>query len=173
MTAIPIPSRLYLDTSVIVATISSGDPFNGQCTAYCTALARNNSTIYFSQLLRLEYAQFIRKVATDSQYAIPQNLFQQYQLRDFGKNLMVRHNWMNFMTGQFDTLLATFYSVRELPLRPLILRQSNSLMSFHSIESYDAAHVATALQEGIHDLATTDEKFAARVTSGLRVHLIR
>jgi len=173
VTATPIPPKVYLDTSVIVATISSGDPFNVPCQTYCAALARNDSMIYFSQLLRLEYAQFIRKLATDSKNAVPQHLFQQYQLKDFGKNMMVRHQWTKFMMTQFDVLLGTFYRVRELPIQPPILRQSNDLMSLHNIESYDAAHVATALREGVHDLATTDTKFAARVTSGLKVHLIR
>ncbi len=45
-------------------------------------------------------------------------------------------------------------------------------MALHSMESYDAAHVATALQERVFDLATTDKKFA-RVTSGLKIHMIQ
>lgn len=173
MTATPIPSRVYLDTSVIVATISSGDPFNLPCTAYCAALIANNSRIYFSQLVRLEYAQFIRTVATDEKKVLPAHLFQQYQLKDYGKDMMVRHRWTAFMIGEFDALLARFYSVQEFPIRPPILRQCNGLMSLHSIKSYDAAHLATALSERIPVLATTDKDFATRVSSGLVMYLIR
>ncbi len=169
--AVPIPSKVYLDTSVIVAAISSGDPHYLACSTYCTALANNNSTIYFSQLLRLEYAQFIRKLATDATYALPSSIYQQYQLQDFGTNMMIRHQWMRFLMSQFDALVATFYTVRELPVGKEIPPHSIQLMSLHGLESYDAAHMATALREKVPDLATTDRKFS-RAASGLRIHLI-
>ncbi|MCA1725932.1 MAG: PIN domain-containing protein, partial [Thermomicrobia bacterium] len=71
----------------------------------------------------------------------------------------------------FDALLGTFYRVFELPLRKQIWQQSIDLMSLHGLESYDAAHVATALRAGLNDLATVDGKFAR--VSGLNVHIVR
>jgi len=58
-----------------------------------------------------------------------------------------------------------------LPLRKPLWQQSIDLMSLYGLESYDAAHVATALQAGLSDLATVDGKFAR--VSELHVHIIR
>jgi len=64
VTAILAFSDIYLDTSIAAAAISSGDPHSAACMAFCAHLAQDNTTVYFSQLLRLEIAQFIRKLAT-------------------------------------------------------------------------------------------------------------
>ncbi len=171
MIAILAFSDIYLDTSVVAAAISSGDPHSVACTTFCGRLARDNVRVYFSQLLRLEIAQFIRKLATDPRSVVSPSLYQQYQLRDFGTDSGIRQQWMQFGMAQFDALLGTFYRVFELPLRKQIWQQSIDLMSLYGLESYDAAHVATAFRAGLSDLATVDGKFAR--VSGLHVHTIR
>lgn len=111
MTATFVFSDIYLDTSIVAAAISSNDPHAVSCTTFCTQLARDNVTVHFSQLLRLEIAQFIRKLATDPRSFVPPSLYQRYQLRDFCTDSGVRQQWMHFGMAQFDALLGTFYRV--------------------------------------------------------------
>ncbi|HEY8293619.1 MAG TPA: PIN domain-containing protein [Thermomicrobiales bacterium] len=169
MTAQVLPSDMYLDSSVIVAAIIGGDPHSAGCTRYCADLATNNSAIYFSELVRLEVAHVIRRLATTN--AAPQRLHEQYRLSHFSTNPAVRREWMQFGMAEFETLLRTFFVVYEVPYRKVIWRQALQLMSLHNLRSYDAAHIATALVTGVPDFASVDSDYVR--VSGLRVHLIR
>lgn len=169
MTPPDLPSNIYLDSSVVVAAIIGGDPHSVACKQYCADLAANNSAIYFAQLLRLEVAHVVRRIAATN--VVPLHLQQEYQLSQFNTNFMIRQQWMRFGIGEFETLLRTFYVVYELPYRRQIWRQALEMMSLYNLKSYDAAHVATALRAGLHDFATVDGDYSR--VSGLQIHIIR
>lgn len=166
----PIPSDVYLDSSVILASIIQGDPHSVACVQYCSDLAANNSAVYFSQVLRIEVAHVIRSLATRS--ATPISVQQQFQLSRFNSDMLVRQQWMTFGMRQFENLLKTFYIVYELPIRKRIQQQSIKLMSLHNLDSHDAIHIATAHRNAIPDFAAVDGDFS-RVTGMIRIHIIR
>lgn len=163
------PSDVYLDSSVIVAAIIGGDPHSAACTQYCANLAANNTAIYFSELVRLEVAHVIRRIATTS--AAPQHLNAHYRLSRFNSDSMVRQEWMQFGLTEFESLLQTFFVVYEVPYHRAVWQQAFSLMSLYNLRSYDAAHIATALITRVSDFASVDSDYTR--VSGLRIHIIR
>jgi len=72
-------SDVYLDSSLVVAATIAGIPHSDACTAFCSRLIADNSHIFFSQILRLEIAEAVRKLATRAQ--LPEDIRQEYQLR--------------------------------------------------------------------------------------------
>lgn len=169
MTTQPLPSAVYLDSSVFVAAIIGGDPHSAACTRYCADLAAHNATVCFSELARLEIAHVIRRLATTN--AAPQDLYRHYRLSRFNTNRMIRQRWMQFGMGEFDALLRTFFVAYEAPYQSAIWRQSIQLMALHNLRSYDAAHIATALALGVADFTSVDGDYAR--VSGLHIHVIR
>ncbi len=63
--------------------------------------------------------------------------------------------------AQFDDLMSEFARVFEIPIDPVNRERSASLMACYHLSSYDALHVATALELGIIDFATLDADFTA------------
>ncbi len=59
-----IPTHAYVDTSVVVAAIFPMVPHGAASAAFCDGLADQETTVYFSQVLRLEPSQAIRNLAT-------------------------------------------------------------------------------------------------------------
>jgi predicted nucleic acid-binding protein len=158
-----------VDSSVIAAAIIGGDPHSLACATYCADLAMNNTAIYFSELVRLEVAHVIRRLATTN--AAPQPLYQRYRLSRFNTNRTVRQQWMQFGIGEFDAHLRTFSVVYEVPYQSAIWQHAVQLMSLHNLRSYDAAHVTTALAVGVADFASVDCDYPR--VSGLHIHIIR
>lgn len=158
-----------MDSSVIVAAIIGGDPHSLACASYCADLAANNSAIYFSELVRLEVAHVIRRLATTN--AAPPHLHQHYRLGRFSANRAVRQQWIDFGMEEFDTLLRTFSIVYEVPYQRAIWQHAVQLMALHNLRSYDAAHVATALAADVADFASVDSDYVR--VSALRIHIIR
>lgn len=162
-------SDVYLDASLVVAAMLDGLPDSIACTAFCARLVRENSRVYFSQILRLEIAEAFRKLASRQQ--LPENLRQEYQLADWVTHPFVRRRWMTFGLGQFETFSDAFYQVSELPFGIGVWRRSVQIMADYRLGSHDAVHVATALQSGVHLFATADRHFNR--VDALDVRMIR
>ncbi len=163
----PPPSDIYLDTSTVVAAIVQGSTHSTASAAFCAALIEHGSRVYFSQLLRLELAEAIRRLATKQ--SLPVDLRNDFHLDTWGTNLFVRQRWMDFGIRQFDDLLDRFAETFELPIRPRTWRSSLSAMVDSQLRAYDAIHVATAREYRIRHLATADRDY--RNVSDLRIWL--
>ncbi|MDP9471107.1 MAG: PIN domain-containing protein [Chloroflexota bacterium] len=158
MSVPPPPADIYLDTSTVVAAIVQGSDHSVASAACCAALIEHGSRVYFSQLLRLELAQAIRKLATRQQ-SLPPDIRNDFDLDSWGTNLFVRQRWMDFGVRQFENLLDRFAETFELPIRPKTWRSSLSAMVDFQLRAYDAIHVATAREYHVRHLATADRHY--------------
>jgi predicted nucleic acid-binding protein len=155
-----------LDTSVVTAAIVAAENHRA-AHEYWQELALADAAICFSELLRLEYAHFLRGLPARLDYTTQ---------RGFGlhhwERQSVRENWYRLGWRLFDDLMSHIGYVREIALDRSILDFSNDLMAACNIGSYDAAHVATALAVGATELAGVDGHFS-RVSHLIPVRIVR
>jgi hypothetical protein len=84
-----LPSRVYLDSGVVIAAIVPGSLFWTECDAFCDRLIAEGCEVYFSQILRLELSEAIRKLATIPGRA-PAGLYSRFRLNDWARDPTVR-----------------------------------------------------------------------------------
>src|SRR5690349_13071467 len=109
----------------------SGLPHSEAGVAFCAHLVRENSRVYFSQILRLEIAEAVRKLA--HRQHLPEDLRHAYQLRDWATDPHVRERWMSFGMGQFATFIGKFSRVAEFPFGIRLWHQSVRLMGTYAL----------------------------------------
>jgi len=153
-----LPEDVYLDTSVVIAAVIPGILYWQSATELCDQLIAQRSTIYFSQVLRLELTEAVRKVATIPGRA-PEALRQRFRLGDWERDHSVRRHWFNFGVGEFEALFERFAEVYELPFDRTIWLRSVEIMAAHQLRSHDSIHLATAYENRLTCLATTDDEF--------------
>jgi predicted nucleic acid-binding protein len=153
------PRDVYLDTSVVVAAIMAGSANSLACIAFCESIAIHGNPVAFSQTLRVELSQAIRKLATRRDRLRPDTR-ERFQLDRWETDVLVRRRWMSHGIERFRSLLATFAEVVELPFDSGIWERSIDLMVDHFLQSHDAVHAATATAYGLNSFATTDADFA-------------
>jgi len=164
-----LPKDVYLDTSVIVAATIIGSPLSTASGTFCTSLEDHGTRIYFSQVLRIEFSQAIRNLAT-RRTQLPEEVRREHGLDDWERNDVIRQRWMRFGISQLETFLDGF-EVIELPFVTGIWEQSIEIMALDQLKSLDAIHIATARAYGLRHFATLDNDFNR--VSDLRVWLIR
>lgn len=165
-----VPNHVYLDTSIIIATMLPGLPNALASETFCTQLVRHGSHIYFSQILRLELSQAIRNLAS-RRGQLPLAIQREYQLDQWESNVAVRHHWMGAGKQKFDAFLASFSEAIELPFETEIWERSVEIIARNQLKSLDAVHIATARAYGLRHVATLDDDFNR--IADLRVWLIR
>jgi predicted nucleic acid-binding protein len=161
---------VYLDTSVITAAIVQGSAHHRAAREYCDALVSSASRVYISRLVRIELLRAIRILA-----AVPENLpgsvRRRHRMGHWGNDIVVHEQWMRSGIERCEALPGDFIEMYELPLDyPDWDRVAELMAAFH-LSSYDAVHVATAFEAGIHTIASVDADYT-RVTS-LNVVLVR
>jgi predicted nucleic acid-binding protein len=135
--------------------------------AFCQQLFAANTPVYYSDLVRLEYAHFYRGL----QSRVDAATRVRFRLHRWDRQ-SVRARWMAYGFEQFDDLLRQFASAHEVALTRAIVDDARQLMIDYNLNSYDAAHVAAALAVGVPALAAVDGHFV-RVASLLTVHIVR
>lgn len=168
MRQITIARDVYLDTSVIVNAIIGGMHHSESCLQFCYQLAQAESHVYFSRIVRLEFSQALRNLASRAQ--LPEDLRSTYGLDDW-YNYMVRERWLQFGVSQFADFLRHFSDVTELPFSRAIWEHSVKVMAFTNLQSHDAIHIATARRYRISHFAACDSDFQR--VDGLKILLIR
>lgn len=153
----PPPADVFLDTSVVVASIFAGTPHADASRRFSAALATAKSRVYFSVVLRLEFAQALRKLVTKRQ--LPDTFREQFQLGEWDRNVLVRQRWYAEGARRLDAYFDQFAESFEVPLRPPVWRRSFELMALYGLAAHDAVQVATADQIAVRHFATGDEHF--------------
>jgi predicted nucleic acid-binding protein len=166
----PFPRHVFLDSGVVIAAIIPGSQFWLGCDAFCADLIARDCRVYFSQILRLELTEAIRKLATIPGRA-PENLYARFRLGDWERDRSVRRDWLRFGVWQFEALLRRFAVVNELPFRHSIWLRSVEIMADRQLRSHDAIHLATAYEYRLPCFATTDDEFLK--IADLDIRLIR
>src|ERR1700694_5469884 len=109
-----VPNNIYLDTSLVIATMIPGLPNAQASDVFCTQLVQQGSRICFSQILRVELSQAIRNLAS-RRGPLPPSTQQQYRLDEWDTDVVVRQQWMAAGMHTFETFLNRFAEVAELP----------------------------------------------------------
>ncbi len=166
----PTPHDVYLDADVVVAGMFPGTTHSAASARFCRRLSDQSSRVYFSQILRLEIAQTVRKLATKPD-RLPPDVRHDYQLDRWGQDFLVRQRWMTAGLAQFDAFLAQFAEVFEIPFRLRIWESSVGIMALEHLRSQDAVHLATARTIRVGHFATCDDDF--RHVRDPRIWIIR
>ena len=164
---LPLPQHVYLDTNVIVYALVRGMAHSDICLDACQRLIDNGSSVYIANLTRLEFLQAVRGLANSQ--SLPEDTRQKFGL-DQWEDTVVREQWFNFWTNQFDQFLDAFDVYHELPYRPESWWHVSKTMADGPMAAYDAFHLSTAILYGISDLWTTDNGFSR--ASGIQVALL-
>jgi predicted nucleic acid-binding protein len=152
-------SDVYLDTSVIVAAIVAGSTNHTSSAEFCARLTTGGGRIFFSNIVRLELSQAIRKLATKAERLDP-GIHEYFGLGRWETDFIVRQRWMQYGIHEFERLMGSFAEVIEIPFRSVIWRNSVDVMIYSFLQSHDAIHVATARHYGLRLFVTTDDHFA-------------
>ena len=158
---------VYFDTSLITtAAIQPAVEHHEAAISFCERTIAARSSVYFSELMRLEYAQALRALSTTVDEAT-RRAFRLHRWDQVG----VRRQWMEYGSQRLDVFLSQFDWV-EVALDRDAINAARDLMISCNLSSYDAAHVATALSLGITDLAAVDGHFE-RASHLLTIHTVR
>ncbi len=110
----PLPTELYLDTSVFVGAITRGAPHAAACTDFCQQLIQVGTAVYYSQLVRIELLQAMRRLAT-TQHNLPATTRARYRLDLWGVDPTVRGAWLQLAITGFEALLSKLATTVEVP----------------------------------------------------------
>lgn len=164
-----LPVDVYLDTSLVVAALVAGSDHHRPCAAYCARLAANDCRIYFSQILWLELAEALRRLATRPSVAAEIRVA--YRLDAWTTDARVRDRWLRYGLDLFEVFLDRF-EVGEFPFDRPTWHESIAVMVDLRLRSLDAIHIATARRNGIRAIATADGDFM-RAAGEFDVVLVR
>lgn len=150
----PLPSDIYLDTSIVIEAMFQGTRRHAEILQFCRELTAQSSHIYFSQILRLELSQTLFRLPKSG--ILDASVQRQWHLGGFDARASVRRAWMDQGVKQFEAFIAQFVEVVEHPLTLSIWQRSIDVMVSHRLRAHDAIHVATAAEIGLRDFATLD-----------------
>jgi predicted nucleic acid-binding protein len=90
---------------------------------------------------------------------LPDALWNQYGLDQWATSEAVRNGWLQLGCRQMQAFLDQFVEVLELLLWGTTWTRALAIMRQYDLKSYDALHVATALESGLQDFASADREF--------------
>lgn len=159
-------SMSYVDTNLITTSLAPGLPHHQAARDVCTSIVNRREAVVFSELLRLEYAQYLRKVPASYDAATLRSLgLHRWERED------VRRRWIDAGFRDFEHFISQFADVQEFVLTREIIDYAAELMIQFNLGSYDAAHVSTALAAGASRIVTLDKQFE-RARPVIDVHII-
>src|SRR5687767_7976162 len=89
------PDSISIDTSIFAHAIVAGSLFHNVANAYCDALIAAATPIYYSELVRVELPQALRKFANDPQ-GPSSSMRRHFRLQHWGRLEEVRLNWLQY-----------------------------------------------------------------------------
>ena len=164
----PIPDDVYLDTSFVVNAVFQVLPGSISCIEATDEIRDNQSIVYTSELLRLEYAQALRRLATRRR--LPRHLHKRHELDRWAIG-SVRYQWLVYGFSELDKYLGTLPIVYELPYDNALMIPTTRFMAEYALGSLDAIHLATALHYEIPVFWTCDDHFQR--ADDLHIEIIR
>ena len=162
------PVDVYLDTDVVVNCLIEDLRHSQACLQAMEHLGYSGSTVWISQLLRVEYLQAVRSIATQGR--APSQLSKTFDL-DNWVDSRVREAWLRHCWELLDEYIGILPSVVELPITRNEIDRAPYLMARFALRSQDALHLATALHYDIPVFWTCDDHFQR--VDDLSVEVIR
>ena len=165
-----LPTDVHLDTGIAIAATFPATLHSIGARDLCQRLIHQGCTVYFSQVLRLEFTEAVRKLAT-IHGRVPPEVRRRFRLDDWERDVTVRRGWLLFAVDRLESLLLRFTEVYEIPFDHSIWLRSVEGMAERQLRSHDAIHLATAYENRLACFATTDDEFLK--VPNLDVRLIR
>jgi predicted nucleic acid-binding protein len=157
---------VYFDTNVITTALAPGLPHHRAARDFCDGVIHDRNPVAFSELLRLEYAHYLRAIPGSYDPATLRSLgLHRWERED------VRRRWLRSGFSDFERFVSQFAAISEVMLTRDIIDYATDLMIICNLGSYDAADVATAISIGASRIATLDKQFV-RARSVIDVQII-
>jgi predicted nucleic acid-binding protein len=158
--------RDYLDTSLITAATSRAFSHHEKALAFSAESVIAKRNVLVSEFMRVEYGHHLRVV----ERWMDRQSFRSHGLHRWDRE-SIRRRWVTQGMTALDAFLHQFASVQEVSLSRDIIDQAAEIMVICNLDSYDAAHVATALTAGASRIVTLDRELV-RARSVIDVFLI-
>lgn len=159
---------MLLDTSFVLEALSTNQPLHAASETYLAQLAADNVRISFSSILELELAEGAYKIAIKERFSSKK----QEKMRRDGRALRRAARLCDDLLDHWSQILDYFeWDCVELDsVKPDFIAYMK-----HGIQSYDAAHLATASGLGLDAIVTLDTGFglAPKSTSRILTHSSR
>ncbi len=154
-----VPALALLDTSFVVEALIPSQPAHEACEAFLNRLAQQPSTICFNNLLEMELAEVVFRIALIDRFG--RNGWK--TARRDGRARRRARRLMEDALEAWEDVLAAFSYVR-VGLEE-VERAVPRLMSTFGLKSYDAVHAATAMYIDVEAIVALDSDFAALPSS--------
>lgn len=158
------PQAVALDTSFVVDALIGTQPRYLLCRRYLLHLIDENTSFVFSELLEFELAEATFQIGLKERH--PKNW---KRARHDGRARRRAGRLMDETMSIWAELLQAV-RWRRMTLGP-VAGEVPKLMKRFGLASYDAVHVATALDAEVRDLLTLDVGFAAVPAFILTLHV--
>lgn len=159
------PAAMVLDTSVVVEAMLPSQPSSKACQLFLERLVASGCAVVFNRLLEVELWEAVFRLVLRERYGSKR--WREYRRDGRARRRGRRRLDQARAAWQDDVLASVPWTRVELDS---VAAAVPELMSGFGLASYDAVHVATALSQGLTDVATLDTDFALVPASQLTVH---
>ncbi len=149
-------SDVYLDTAFVVNALFGHESGESASARGLAELVSSGGTAYFSEILRVEYFQALRRLATRGR--VSTSTLDSFSLQRWNE-AEVRRRWLRLGHKELDRFISHLPESVEIPLNRQIIEESVDLMATYALGSLDAVHLATALHYQIPFVWTCDDHF--------------
>jgi predicted nucleic acid-binding protein len=152
----PVPRRLYVNTDVLIAHLVSSDTNHPRCRVFMERLAEDGHvTLVLSTLSWIECTHVVSRQNFCDR--LPADFRQQFRLEQWDQPL-VRQVYLQMLGGLFEALLAQ-YDIVEVPVTGEARALAVQYVAQYGLRGQDAVHLASAIQEGVLDMASLDATY--------------
>lgn len=150
------PSRLYVDTDVLVAATVRTHPHYSRSSALFSLLIRYGlTTLYLCPVSWMEFAHVFGKETF--RRALPPEFDHLDPIAGW-EDVTVREAYFQFVMRTFNALLSPF-EWNQVLLSDDVQTRAIGQMATHNLGAQDAVHLACAEIAGVRDLGSFDHRF--------------
>jgi predicted nucleic acid-binding protein len=161
---IDVPDEVVLDTSFVVDALIVSQPLHGSCLAFLLRLVEAETSITFSRLLEIELYEATFQLALKERHPRDWRRF-----RHDGRARPRANRLLADVSSSWQTVLE-YVDYERVDIAQVADRIPD-LMTRYALASYDAIHVATAIESEIRGVVTLDAGFAAVPASELTLYV--
>ena len=150
----PLPQAVVLDADFVVNVLHEGEEYHRDCLRFAVRLLRNNVSVVYTQLLRLEFLSGWQNAMR--RRGVPSELLQQKRLLE---NPAEDRRAMYELGDEFFSDFLTLFNRYEVRLSAKLQRRARSYMAKYNLKPMDACLIASAFQTEVLHVASLDKDF--------------
>ena len=162
--SIAVPDEVLVDTSFVVEALIVSQPLHEPCLTFFLRLVEAETSVVFSGLLEIELYEVAFQLALKERHPRDWKRF-----RHDGRARPRANRLLADVAASWDTVLE-YVDYERVELAQVADRVPD-LMTRYALASYDAIHVATAIDSGVRSVVTLDAGFAAVPASELTLYV--